>query len=51
MLDGMGHLRRLGVQIMTPNYETDTPDLKISEVEWDEPLAHEAAAEAAAQKA
>ncbi|MFY0659581.1 MAG: mechanosensitive ion channel [Shimia sp.] len=39
------------VQIMTPNYETDTPDLKISEVEWDEPLAHEAAAEAAAQKA
>ncbi|WP_294223756.1 mechanosensitive ion channel domain-containing protein [uncultured Shimia sp.] len=38
------------VQIMTPNYETDTPELKISEVAWDEPLAHETAAEAAAQK-
>lgn len=31
------------VQIMTPNYEADTPELKISEVEWDEPLAHETA--------
>ncbi len=30
-----------GVQIMTPSYEADTPDLKISETEWDEPLAHE----------
>ncbi len=38
------------VQIMTPNYEADTPELKISEVAWDEPLAHETAAEAAAQK-
>ncbi len=36
-----------GVQIMTPNYEADTPDLKISKVEWDEPLAHEVAAAAA----
>lgn len=39
-----------GVQIMTPNYEADTPELKISEVDWDEPLAHQAA-EAEAQKA
>lgn len=31
------------VQIMTPNYEADTEDLKISEVAWDEPLAHEVA--------
>lgn len=30
-----------GVQIMTPNYEADTPDLKVSDVVWDEPLAHE----------
>lgn len=30
-----------GVQIMTPNYESDTPDLKISDAQWDAPLAHE----------
>lgn len=30
------------VQIMTPSYESDTPELKVAEVGWDEPLAHEA---------
>ncbi|MCP4205819.1 MAG: mechanosensitive ion channel [Shimia sp.] len=39
-----------GVQIMTPNYEADTPELKVSEVDWNEPLAHEAALKTAAQK-
>ncbi len=35
------------VQIMTPSYEADTPELKVAEVTWDEPLAH--TVEAAAQ--
>jgi len=39
------------VQIMTPNYEADTADLKISEVEWEEPLAHEVAASTVAAEA
>ncbi|MBO9476135.1 mechanosensitive ion channel [Shimia sp. R11_0] len=30
-----------GVQIMTPHYEGDTADLKVSDEDWDEPLAHE----------
>ncbi|TCK99878.1 mechanosensitive ion channel-like protein [Shimia isoporae] len=30
------------VQIMTPNYEADTAELKISDVDWEGPLAHEA---------
>ncbi|WP_353311657.1 mechanosensitive ion channel domain-containing protein [Shimia sp. NS0008-38b] len=35
-----------GVQIMTPNYEADTPELKISDSEWDEPLAHQTSKDA-----
>ncbi|MGR3634575.1 MAG: mechanosensitive ion channel family protein [Shimia sp.] len=34
------------VQIMTPNYEGDTADLKVSDVDWNEPLAHETMAAA-----